>query len=96
MPAHSKHPITLAEIAKIYRLTRQGAAWLVKRHGYPAATNPRWLLMKLLDARACPLRSRLSDPAFLSAAEHSMSTAPFRCAINPRAIRKTATPKPKS
>jgi hypothetical protein len=90
MPAHSKHPITLAEIAKIYRLTRQGAAWLVKRHGYPAATNPRWLLMKLLDGRACTLRTRLSDPAFRADAELSMGSAAFRCAIRPgTAIRKT-------
>jgi hypothetical protein len=93
----SKHrAIPLSELARIYRMSKQGISHLIEVHGYSAVISPRWLLVQLMEGRACPLRTRLSDPTFLSAAEHSMNTAPFRCAIKPRAIRKTTTPKPKS
>jgi hypothetical protein len=84
----TKRHTPLSEIARIYGLTKQGAAYLIKAHGFSAVTNPRWLLVQLLEGRSSPLRTRLSDPAFLAAAQHSMDTAPFRMAVRPRASRK--------
>ena len=81
----------LSEIGRIYQITKPGAAYLIKVHGYPAVTSPRWLLVQLLEGRSSPLRTRLSDPTFLAAAERSMSTAAFRMAVRPRAIRKPKT-----
>jgi hypothetical protein len=84
----TKRHTPLSEIARIYGLTKQGAAYLVSRHGYGATCNPCLLLWKLLQGRSCPLRVRLINPDFLSDAQHAMDTAPFRMAVRPRAIRK--------
>jgi hypothetical protein len=78
----------LSEISRIYEITKPGAAYLIKVHGFDAVTNPKWLLMKLLEGRSSPLRTRLSNPEFLKQAQFGMDTARFRMAVKPRAIRK--------
>jgi hypothetical protein len=93
----SKHAITFSELASIYQITKQGAAWLVARHGYDAVCVPDLLFREMLGSRATPLRSRLACPEFRKTAQRYLHTAAFRCAIKPRDIRSTtATPKPKS
>lgn len=87
----TKRHTPLSEIAKTYGLTKQGAAYLIATHGFDAVTNPKWLLMKLLQGRSSALRTRLSDPDFLKQAQFGMDTAAFRCAVKPRAIRKPKT-----
>lgn len=84
----AKRHTPLSEIGKIYQTTKQGAAYLIAQHGYEVVTLPRLLLSKLLEGRASPLRTRLSDPDFLTKAEQAMETAPFRCAVRPPATRK--------
>jgi len=87
----TKRHTPLSEIARIYGLTKQGAAYLVGKHGFDAVTNPCLLLRKLLQGRSCPLRVRLINPDFLSDAQHAMHSAPFRMAVKPRAIRRPKT-----
>jgi hypothetical protein len=83
-----KHAFTFAFLAAAYDVTPQRASQLVAEHGWDVATNPQALFRELLTRRACPLRSKLSDPLFRAKAERSLSAAAFRCAVKPRAIRK--------
>jgi hypothetical protein len=78
----------LSEISRIYQITKPGAAYLIKAHGFDAVTNPKWLLMKLLEGRSSALRTRLSNPEFLKQAQFAMDTAPFRMAVRPRPLRR--------
>lgn len=98
--AKRKHAITLADIGKIYQISRQGAAWLVKHHGFDVTCNPDRLFSEKLGTKATPLRSNLSNPDFRERCRRAFNVAPFctglregyRKAYKPTKILQTLNP----
>jgi hypothetical protein len=66
--------LTLATLAAAFQVSRQGAALLVRKHGYAIVADPDALWLALLEnGNASPLRSRLSDPRFRQAAADQLA-----------------------